>query len=76
MGPGRAGRIWIPEALRADEFPGSDCRQQVEGQEERPFSIESKVPRVLRWCSGNHPAPEETGEGLHPCRGGQSGVTH
>ena len=33
----------------------------MEGQEERPFSIESKVPRVLRWCPGNHPAPEETG---------------
>ena len=46
VGPGDAGRIWIPEAPRATEFSGSDCREQVEGQEQGPFPIESKMPRI------------------------------
>lgn len=53
--------IWIPEVPRATEFSGSDCREQVEGQEEGPFPIESKMLRIPRWCPGNHPAPGETG---------------
>lgn len=74
-GPRKGWQDLIPEALRADEFPGSDCRQHGGPGGKAFSSIESKRPRVLRWCSGNHPAPEERGRVFYPCRGGQSRVT-
>lgn len=68
----RLGRVWIPQALRANESSASECREEVEGLKERIHDADYPM-----WYPGNHPAPERDGTGSStPGRGGQSEVTY
>lgn len=68
----RLGRVWVLQALRADESSALECKEEAEGHKERIHNVSYSM-----WYPGNYPAPggDETGSST-PGRGGQSKVTY